>query len=211
MIRNLVYVVVGLVLLAYVVDFLFSLLDDPREPPRLRPKVPLIGHLLGIMQNGPTNRTDAEIYTLGIFNFKFYVSASSRLLPFIQKQSKALAFRPFLQIVARKHGDVSNEAYEIFGGTLVDDLSHSVTRSLMPGPSLDDLNLKMGRRALLEVDALLDPNRYQGQQVYLLEWVRHAVVQATSCAVYGEKHPFLEPEVEKAYWLVSIDGSHEAD
>jgi len=53
MIRELAYGIAGLVLLAYAVDFLFSLGDDPREPPRIRPKVPLIGHLLGIMGSGP--------------------------------------------------------------------------------------------------------------------------------------------------------------
>ncbi len=53
MIRELAYGIAGLVLLAYTVDFLFSLGDDPREPPRIRPKVPLVGHLLGIMGSGP--------------------------------------------------------------------------------------------------------------------------------------------------------------
>lgn len=72
--------------------------------------------------------------------------------------------------------------------------------SLAPGPHLDELNLRMGKRVLVDIDALLNANTDRGQQTYLLEWARHAVIQASSCAVYGEKHPFLDPEVEKAYW-----------
>lgn len=83
---------------------------------------------------------------------------------------------------------------------MVDDLSHSVKMSLTPGPHLDELNLKMGKRALVELDLLLDAKSGRGQQVYLFEWARHAVVQASSCGVYGEEHPFLDPEVEKAFW-----------
>ncbi|KAI9927014.1 hypothetical protein ASPWEDRAFT_55317 [Aspergillus wentii DTO 134E9] len=203
MITALAYAVTGLVLLAYTVDFLLSIGDDPHEPRRIRPKVPLIGHILGLMQHGPTyynmmsDATGEEIYLLPMLHFKIYISASPRLLPHIQKHSKALSFRPFLQIVARKHGDASKEAYDIFGGTVTDDLSHSVKMNLNPGESLDDLNLRMGKRALLEVNALSEKI---GQQIYLLEWARHAVIQATSCAVYGDKHPFLDPDVETAFW-----------
>lgn len=140
-------------------------------------------------------------------SFKVYVSASSRLLPMIQKESKALSFRPFLQLTARKYGEATDETYRLYGGELPDDLSHSVKMSLVPGPHLDDLSLRMGRRVLVDVDALLDTSGRRGEPVRLLGWVRHAVIQATSCAVYGEKHPFVSPAVEKAYWWVRPDMS----
>ncbi|KAK4180647.1 cytochrome P450 [Triangularia setosa] len=203
MLRELLYVVVGLVLLAYTADIFFNGGDDPREPVRIRPRFPLIGHVLGLMAEGPTyyRKTSkvagAEIYTLGCFNFKVYISASSRLLPFIQKHSRALSFRPFLQLVARKYGDASDSAYEIFGGTLPDDLSQSVKMSLAPGRHLDQLSLRMGKRVLIDIQELLSSKK---NSVPLLAWARHAVVQATSCAVYGEEHPFLDPEVESSYW-----------
>lgn len=54
MLRELAYGVAALILLAYALDFLFSLGDDAREPPRILPKVPLIGHVLGLMRHGPT-------------------------------------------------------------------------------------------------------------------------------------------------------------
>jgi hypothetical protein len=54
MFQELAYKLIGLVLLAYAAEYLFSLRDDPREPPRLRPKVPLIGHVLGLIRSGPS-------------------------------------------------------------------------------------------------------------------------------------------------------------
>jgi cytochrome P450 len=56
----------------------------------------------------------------------------------------------------------------------------------------------MGKRVLVDIQELL--NNSNGDGVRLLAWARHAVVQATSCAVYGEEHPFLDPEVESSYW-----------
>jgi hypothetical protein len=143
--------------------------------------------------------TDAEIYTLGVFNYKVYVSSSTRLLPIIQKQ-KTLSFRPFLQITAWKHGDATDDTYHKFGGKLADDLSHYVRLSLAPGPHLDEQNLRMGSRLLVEFDALLNSTTGKSKRVLLLEWCRHAVVQASSSGVYGEQHPFLDPEVEKSFW-----------
>jgi hypothetical protein len=146
---------------------------------------------------------DAEIYTLGIFNFKLYTSTSTRLLPAIQRQSKTLSFRPMIQHVARRWGDASDETNDIFGGPhLVTDFSHAMKSSLAPGTHLDEQNERMGNRVLVDIDALLNTSnlKQQRSQIKLLEWARHAVVQASSCGVYGTQHPFLNPEVEKSFW-----------
>ncbi len=52
MLREVAYGLAGLAFIAFAIDFLFRLRDDPREPPRLGPKVPLIGHVIGMMQYG---------------------------------------------------------------------------------------------------------------------------------------------------------------
>lgn len=209
MLQELIYVLVALALLAYAAEYAFSLEDDPREPPRLPSKVPLIGHVLGLVTSGPSyhsklrNVTDAEIYALGIFRLKLYTSVSTRLLPAIQRHSKTLSFRPMLQHVARRWGDASDETDHIFGGPhLVTDFSHAMRLSLAPGPRLDEQNERMGNRALLDIDILLNglDTTKQGRQIKLLDWARHAVTQASSCRVYGTEHPFRDLEVEKAFW-----------
>lgn len=147
------------------------------------------------------NATGAEIYTLGIFNFKLYTSTSTRLLPAIQRQSKTLSFRPMIQHVARRWGDASDETNDIFGGPhLVTDFSHAMKLTLAPGPHLDEQNERMGNRALVDIDALLGTSSPKHHQIKLLDWARHAVVQASSCGVYGAEHPFRDLEVESSFW-----------
>jgi hypothetical protein len=54
MILKLVISAAGLLVLGFIIDFIFSLGDDPREPPRLRPQIPVIGHVIGLMRHGPS-------------------------------------------------------------------------------------------------------------------------------------------------------------
>lgn len=54
MLYGLIFSFLGLVLLAYAVEYSISSGDDPREPRRLQPKIPLIGHIIGLIQSGPS-------------------------------------------------------------------------------------------------------------------------------------------------------------
>lgn len=42
----------ALVILAYAAEFALSLRDDAREPQRVRPTIPLIGHVIGLVRHG---------------------------------------------------------------------------------------------------------------------------------------------------------------
>lgn len=39
-------------IVGYITDRLFGYLDDPREPRRIHPKIPVIGHFLGLIRYG---------------------------------------------------------------------------------------------------------------------------------------------------------------
>lgn len=210
MLREIAYAVLGLVLALYAADLALGLGDDAREPPRLRARVPLVGHLLGLMRHGVSyfSETSAragggvEMYSLGILHYKMYICNSNRLMPFIQKSARTVSFKPFMQTAVRSHGGGSDHAYEVFGdGAFLDKYSHGMKHSLAPGPHLDEQNLRMGNRVMVDIDALLS-NTGEGRpkQIFLLDWARHAVVQASSCGVYGANHPFVKREVEDAYW-----------
>lgn len=95
-----------------------------------------------------------------------------------------------IQLVARRWADASDETSRgIFGSSdFAADFSHSMRKSLAPGPHLDGQNERMGRRVLLHVNDLV----VGGQQINLLEWARHALTQASSCGVYGTTHPFVD-------------------
>lgn len=128
-----------------------------------------------------------------------YVSNTQRLIPIIQRSSKTLSFRPVIQTMSKIIGGASDETHALFGGELVDRFSHGMKTALLPGPRLDEQNLRMGRKALIDLDELVEMGQ-KGGKIMLLEWVKKVVVQASSCGVFGEQHPFLDPKVEEAFW-----------
>lgn len=141
------------------------------------------------------------MYTLGIGNFKLYVCNSNRLMPFIQKSAKTLSFKPFMQTTTKTHSGATDETFHIYGGSaFLDDFSHAMKSGLAPGPHLDEQNLRMGNRVMVDIDELLGAGGNRPSKFQLMGWTRHAIVQASSCGIYGKDHPFLRPEVEEAYW-----------
>ena len=45
-------VLAGIVILAYIVEWSFGYSDDPREPRRVPPTVPILGHVVGFLRYG---------------------------------------------------------------------------------------------------------------------------------------------------------------
>ncbi|KAF2468737.1 cytochrome P450 [Lindgomyces ingoldianus] len=206
MIREIAYGFAGLVL-AITVDFLFGIRDDPREPPRLRPKIPLVGHAIGLFQYGTgryssrlSQRTDAEMYTLGIFHVKVYVCNNRRLVPLIQRSSKTLSLRPLIQLGAKKYAGANDETYHLFGRKLADEFGDAQTSALSPGPHLDKANLRMGKQLIVELEGLLDIPRGMSKTIKLYKLVKDTVVQATGSGIYGANHHFRDPVVNDSFW-----------
>jgi hypothetical protein len=141
-----------------------------------------------------SRNTDAEIYTIGILNFKVYVTQATRLTHMTQR-TKTLSFDPFLQLASKVHGDISDEAYAVFGGDLLEKLNLRTKEALTPGSHLDAQNLRMGDQSLTEVTEMLK----QGE-LELFRWAKHAIVQATAAGLYGVQHPFKDPKVADAMW-----------
>ncbi|KAH8587472.1 cytochrome P450 [Bisporella sp. PMI_857] len=194
MLREIVYGFASVVLLAYAVEFLLSLRDDSKEPPRVRPRVPLIGHLLGLVTYGTayynktSKRTDSEMYTLGIFSFKIYVSNSRRLIPLIQKSSKTISFKPFVQLAAVKLGNASNHAQSLFVGKKLDGFRSVIVDALLPGPYLDEQNLRMGDRLLIDLYELLNAGTKSPKQIKLMKWARHTTLPRRTWNSYASIH-----------------------
>jgi hypothetical protein len=152
-----------------------------------------------VIDGRDSKQTDQEIYTVAMFNTKLYVAKTARLIPLIQK-SKTLSFRPFMQTAAKHMGDASPATFEVFGSEFVDSFSHAHKHSLAPGPNLDEQNLRMGDRALIDIEELLPRHNNDARKVFLLEWARFAVVQASACGILGVEHPFRDPKIDEAFW-----------
>ncbi|KAI1800964.1 cytochrome P450 [Daldinia bambusicola] len=208
MLRELLYSSVGLVLFAYALDYAFSFADDAREPKRLSPKIPLIGHVLGMVKYGSSyfmrtsKQTEAEIYAVPILHNKIYVCNSLRLMPLIQKSFRTISFRPWLKTTAERVAGNSHDVVKLFGGPLADDFEKIIRSTLTPGPWLDAQNLRMAQSCSALINSLVSGiGGEQGRKVWLLGWVRHLVVQASGSGIYGQEHPFLDPAIEEAFWV----------
>lgn len=111
------------------------------------------------------------------------------------QRAKTLSFGPFLQATHRVHGEVTDEANTLFNNDVLDKFSTSTRETLAPGPYLDAQNLRMGDQSLVEVTELLKQD-----EIPLLEWSKHVIIQATSAGLYGVRNPFNDPEVQDAMW-----------
>jgi hypothetical protein len=141
-----------------------------------------------------SQKTNAEIYTIGVLNFKIYVTHATRLTNMIQK-SRALSSRPIIRSSNKTHSNTSDEALALFDGDVLENFSHLSKEALAPGLHLDAQILRMGEQSLIEVTDMLKQDSIQ-----LLQWATHATVQATAAGLYGVQHPFKDPEIEHAMW-----------
>ncbi|KAK8101948.1 hypothetical protein PG999_012322 [Apiospora kogelbergensis] len=188
------------VVAAYGVDRFFAFRDDPREPRRISPKIPIIGHVLGFMYYGfdyidiLSQQTDDEVWSIGVLGFKIYITHVVRLTNIIQK-TRSLSTKPFWAIENRIHTGASEEAHALFPDALGPWLTRS-KQALAPGPAIDVISLRMAEESNREVSALLR----QGE-TGLLGWAKHVAVQVTSIAMFGTQHPFRDPELVDAMWI----------
>lgn len=238
MIRELLYILVGVVFLSHVAERILGLWDDPREPPRVWSRVPFVGHAIGLTRYGPEyfrvagygsfmnpkspvvsqrfrarkrmlteeiqrrKATKAEIYTLALPGSKTYVSNRLHLMTLIQRNSKSLSFAPFAVMTSKKMAGASDDVLQQLT-TEFANVPHRSMRNTLQNPSSESnqMSSRMAQEAARHVDKLVfQAASGTTEQVMLLEWVRHVVVQASSCGVYGLEHPFRDPDVERAFW-----------
>ncbi|EFX03155.1 cytochrome p450 monooxygenase [Grosmannia clavigera kw1407] len=205
MLREIAYALLGLTALAYTVEFIFSLFDDPREPPRVKAAISLIGHIIGMIREGKLYynslgaKVDSDMYMISILGFKIYVCNSYRLIGAIHKNAKTLAFKPFVKLSMKKNSDVSDHAYEIGSGIMTDKLETAQRAALAPGAHLDAVTLRTAEAMLSGLSAL-EAAVASKESVMLLAFLRHNIVQALAYGIYGSTHPWKDPKVETAFW-----------
>ncbi|KAH6649106.1 cytochrome P450 [Truncatella angustata] len=201
MLHEAAVIIAGCIIFAYSIEFFFTKLDDPREPRRVTPDIPVIGHLLGALYHGfdylnlAGKNVNAEIYTVGILNFKVYITHAPRLLNVMQK-SKTLSVGPILQSANSIHSGASTEGNALFDGEVLEGFRDRTREALAPGLHLDEQNLRMGTQSINEVTKIVELQ----DEIELLDWVKHVILQGTSAGFYGMQHPFRDPEMETAMW-----------
>lgn len=79
----------------------------------------------------------------------------------------------------------------------VHQMTVETSKSLSPGPNLDDLNTKAVQILDRSMEALCVSRKTT--TVDLFAWSSQEIMLATTNAVYGPKNPFNNPTVQDAY------------
>ncbi|KAJ5918195.1 hypothetical protein N7454_010570 [Penicillium verhagenii] len=181
---------------------------DPQEPPIVRSKIPVIGHLLGVIFSGfgyfttlATKNRDQPIFTSNMIFNKAYIITSPDLMQAAQRHTKTLKFDPLVTFGLRNVGGIGNKTTlnllrekESGGGGLVQKVMHDMAPTLV-GKSLDELNLRMTQLLVPHLDRLAE-----SPVVDLYGWCRDVIMDASTDSLYGPLNPYGDPEVAKAFW-----------
>ncbi|OAG00005.1 cytochrome P450 [Paraphaeosphaeria sporulosa] len=183
-------------------------------PPVLYPRIPFIGHIIGLLTEGAnyykiaSARCKQPIYTLPMLSSQTYVVTSPHLANHIQRASSTLLFEPIILPVTQRMVGFSNATVEAFRDqeaknakrpTFLDRL-HNATYSLMGPAEIRNQGKVVLEQISQRLNALPDCDRP------LFEWCRDLFAQVTIHAFYGPENPFaLNPALVKDYWVWERD------
>ncbi|KAI1871195.1 uncharacterized protein JN550_004640 [Neoarthrinium moseri] len=170
---------------------LFALRLDPREPAALKPDVPVIGHIIGMLKE--SHRYWAILYkqnpmpacTLPMLNGKMYIINSPELVSAAFK-ARTLSFDPYLIKTLKHMIPISNKAMDMFAK---DDFFHpwvNIVYSKMTGTDL----LKMNVNALTDIYNNINnlPQNMEIEDTFI--WWRHLLTVATITTLLGRDNPW---------------------
>ncbi|KIW05081.1 uncharacterized protein PV09_04229 [Verruconis gallopava] len=212
MVSTSLFAVLFALLLAYLLDACFCHRRHSQEPPYVRPRIPLVGHALGLALHGSRyydivriSPGQPEIFTLPIFSFRIYVLNSRHLFPVIIRNARTLSFRPFAQLASRVWCSVSEPFMQMHeeGHRWIEDLFRDTRNALAVGSHLDYQNLMAGESLKNFIDQLDEDVGIEGKKRFnIYKWIHHTITVAASDGVYGKNNPFRDPAVENDYWYV---------
>ncbi|KAH7412686.1 cytochrome P450 [Cadophora sp. MPI-SDFR-AT-0126] len=189
------------------------------EPPIFHPKVPFIGHLLGIIQfqadylQKVCEKVQKPIFTLKIFSTKIYIVTSPDLVQAVYRNAKTLSFDPISTAASKRIFQMTDRQMELLRGSAhgVEDgeelpvakATYKIMHATMQtGPSLNEMNT----RALNKFATFLEDIDDEGQEATLFEWLKHHFTIATAEALYGPINPISE-DVSMIQKLIDFESS----
>ncbi|KAM0543984.1 hypothetical protein ACHAPJ_012009 [Fusarium lateritium] len=173
-----------------VATFLFHKLSYPardgQEPPLLHPRIPIIGHLIGIIND----KFHPQIATLPILGGKLYVVFDPAIIQSIFRK-KSLSFEPFASEFAQRELLISDEtAHKLKTTSLVPDFFAAI-HPAMTGDHLHRMNANALNYVSQELATIGDAETpLKSSNLWL--WLRDLITLATSEAMYGPENPIRE-------------------
>lgn len=217
----------GLVGLTALVAFLFNALRfrvDPREPPVVYPKFPLVGHINGILMSGPlytrklrygcrlevqqrmltdlcSQERKHRIFTMPMLTSRTYIVASPDLCAAVQKASTAMSFDPIVaHVTPRLVGSNTHTKHIIQHvqedqGGIIKKSHHIINPPLMPQRILG------ASKTQLDYFGGVIAKINDGSEIDLFRYVARAVTSASMYTFFGPNNPFEKhPKLVEDFW-----------
>ncbi|CAO2647247.1 Nn.00g081690.m01.CDS01 [Neocucurbitaria sp. VM-36] len=183
---------------------------DPREPPVVYPKVPLLGHVIGMLREGPlylrriSEKCRHPIFTLPMINGRTYIVTSPQLAVAVQRASSTLDFDQLIVEVTPRLIGANAESRRI----LEDPTAKQEGRIRMVTRAHDVINPPLASNRILEVSQTQlkhFSNFFEkvedGLETDLFQFVTQELTTASMHSFYGPENPFaLHPELTDAFW-----------
>ncbi|KAF7556298.1 hypothetical protein G7Z17_g1523 [Cylindrodendrum hubeiense] len=187
---------------------------DPLEPPLLKPRVPVIGHIISMIRERagfyPRLFKEAHmpICTLPMLNGKLYVINSPSLIQSALRNND-VSFDPFLIEFSKGMFGLTPTLLEaISQDSLMKELLETISSTLM-GESLHKLNVVALTSLIQHLNAVQAGTPFIVADSFL--WIRDIVTEATTRALFGEMNPFTAEHIphlwtfDKSAALLAID------
>ncbi|KAF5510978.1 25-hydroxycholesterol 7-alpha-hydroxylase [Colletotrichum siamense] len=170
--------------------------QDPREPPALKPKIPVVGHIIGLLglrqyyyrQLGHEN-PNLPVFSISMGGSqKMYIIKDPQLSQ-VAMRNKALSLIPFMAEFAEKMVGFGPNIMNLFHHPPTDgslpwtDDQHRSYAPLSPGPDLLEMNTYVLKRISQTINSV--GPELENKTLYL--WLRDAFTKATLGSLFGDK------------------------
>ncbi|MCJ1402778.1 hypothetical protein MMC11_005999 [Xylographa trunciseda] len=139
-----------------------------------------------------------------MLNGKVYVVTSPDLIAAVNRNSKALAFNPFIAQLGKRitgHDEATSQIVQHnlngeHGPGYVTEVHDGIVAALVPGTNLEDMTEQYMREIISRLDVL-----EMNDEVKLFSWTRKLVTLCSTRAIYGPENPFNKnPNFIDLFW-----------
>ncbi|KAH8799696.1 cytochrome P450 [Xylogone sp. PMI_703] len=176
---------------------------DAREPPLVRGKIPIFGHVIGMIWHQVgyfdllMKKHPLPAFTIDVGLSKMYVITEPSLVQ-AGLRSKNLAFEPFIEMVCERILGLSEESMRLIKyeakndkeDTYMKSVHKAMHESMTPGDSL----LGMNQRVLDKLATFVNAIGPQWEEKRLYDWVRHSFTLSSTRSLYGKHDPISADE-----------------
>ena len=144
------------------------------------------------------------IYTLNMLSGKVYVVTSPALVNAVNRNSKKIAFNPFIAMLGKRitgHDEATSQIVQHnlngeHGSGYVIDVHDRIVAALAPGSDLQQTTKAMLSEISIYFEAL-----NTDAEVDLFDWTRYTVTICSTRALYGTGNPFSRnPKLVGSFW-----------